>query len=268
MSCRTIGRPRSRSRGRPRSGRWWQPPPDSAADPPLRPGRRLSTTGLPPARRPRSELGIAAARRDARGRSWRGGGEGAGPDRGRWLRLTGAHLFNGPAAGHAATVVAHAQPLFRPRRIYVVESPIERIRGDTATQRRSRSRILNRTGVSRTRVEVARRYRRKGEKRSYVSAHARTAPSASTASSTFANDITIDGSVGGTLVPAGGGGRLGGGGGDPWFTSSGPVSPPRPREWSGYPPLLQEPPRAAATTTAVAGAHAVEVDRLLLVVSA
>ena len=105
---------------------------------------------------------------------------------GRWLRVTGAlTLFNGPAAGHAATVVAHAQPGPASRRIYVVTIPIDRTKG--AFRYRATvevPEIFNGTGVlANTKVKIARRYRYKGQERSYVPRNARTARSGSTGAS-------------------------------------------------------------------------------------
>lgn len=125
---------------------------------------------------------------------------------GRWLRAIGAlTLFNGPAAGSVATVVAHAQPVSLPDEIYVVEIPIERIRGDYRYRATVEiPEIFNGTGVlTRVEAKIARRYRANGQKRSYVSAQCSDGALGVHGILSFADGTVIDGSVEKYCVPAG-----------------------------------------------------------------
>ena len=169
---------------------------------------RLSTKGLPTCAPASIEnIGVAAARRKCEGAIVGKGTVGAQVlIEGRWLRVTGAlTLFNGPAAGHTATVVAHAQPVSLPEEIYVVTIPIDRTKG--AFRYRATvevPEIFNGTGVlANTKVKIARRYRSKGQERSYVSAQCSDGSLGVHGRLTFENGIVIDGTVEKYCVPAG-----------------------------------------------------------------
>jgi hypothetical protein len=125
---------------------------------------------------------------------------------GQWLRVTGPlTLFNGPAAGGLATIVAHAQPIALPDEIYVVTIPIERIRGDYRYRATVEvPEIFNGTGVlTRVVATIGRKYRANGRERSYVSAQCADGALGIHGILTFADGTVIDGSIEKYCVPAG-----------------------------------------------------------------
>jgi hypothetical protein len=169
---------------------------------------RLSTHGLSTCAPASIEaLGVSAARRKCEGAIVGEGTVGAVVQvEGRWLRVVGAlTLFNGPAMGGLATVVAHAQPTSLPDEIYVVTIPIER------TQGRYRYRatvevpeIFNGTGVlTRVKAKIGRHYRSGGRERSYVSALCSDGSLAVHGRLTFETGTVIDGAVEKYCVPTG-----------------------------------------------------------------
>ena len=169
---------------------------------------RLSTAGLPTCAPASIEsVGVTAARRKCKGAIVGKGTVGAQVlIEGRWVRVTGElTLFNGPAAGHTATVVAHAQPVSLPEEIYVVEIPIDRTRGDFRYRATVEvPEIFNGTGVlANTKVKIARRYRHKGKERSYTAAQCSDGSLGVHGRLTFENGIIIDGTVEKYCVPAG-----------------------------------------------------------------
>ena len=169
---------------------------------------RLSTKGLATCDPASIEaLGVSAARKQCEKAIVGKGKVGALVlVEGRWLRVTGAlTLFNGPAAGGLATVVAHAQPVSLPDEIYVVTIPIERIKGDYRYRATVEvPEIFNGTGVlTSVEGEIGRRYRSGGRERSYVSARCSDGSLAVHGILTFSEGIVIDGSVEKYCVPAG-----------------------------------------------------------------
>jgi hypothetical protein len=169
---------------------------------------RLSTKGLPTCAPASIEhIGVGAARRKCEGAIVGKGTVGAQVlIEGRWIRVTGAlTLFNGPAAGHTATVVAHAQPVSLPEEIYVVTIPIDRTKGEFRYRATVEvPEIFNGTGVlANTKVKISRRYRFKGKERSYVSAQCSDGSLGVHGRLTFENGIVIDGTVEKYCVPAG-----------------------------------------------------------------
>jgi hypothetical protein len=169
---------------------------------------RLSTDGLATCAPASIErVGVSAARRRC-GKAIVGKGKVGALVlvEGRWLRVTGAlTLFNGPAAGGLATIVAHAQPISLPDEIYVVTIPIERIRGDYRYRATVEvPEIFNGTGVlTRVEAKVGRRYRVNGRERSYVSAQCADGTLGVHGILTFADGTVIDGSVEKYCVPEG-----------------------------------------------------------------
>jgi len=169
---------------------------------------RLSTAGLPTCAPASIEgVGVAAARRKCEGAIVGKGTVGAQVlIEGRWIRVTGAlTLFNGPAAAHTASVVAHAQPVSLPDEIYVVEIPIDRTKGDFRYRATVEvPEIFNGTGVlANAKVKIARRFRHKGKERSYASAQCSDGTLGVHGRLTFENGIVIDGTVEKYCVPAG-----------------------------------------------------------------
>ena len=169
---------------------------------------RLSTSGLATCAPASIEgLGVSAARRRCEKAIVGKGKVGAAVlVEGRWLQVTGElTLFNGPAAGGLATVVAHAQPISLPDEIYVVTIPIERIRGDYRYRATVEvPEIFNGTGVlTRVKATIGRRYRANGRKRSYVSAQCSDGALGVHGILTFADGTVIDGAIEKYCVPAG-----------------------------------------------------------------
>ena len=169
---------------------------------------RLSTKGLPTCAPASIEgIGVAAARRKCEKAIVGKGMVGAQVlIEGRWIRVIGAlTLFNGPAAGHTATVVAHAQPISLPDEIYVVEIPVDRTKGDFRYRATVEvPEIFNGTGVlTNAKVKIARRYRFKGRERSYVAAQCSDGSLGVHGRLTFESGVVIDGTVEKYCVPAG-----------------------------------------------------------------
>jgi hypothetical protein len=169
---------------------------------------RLSTKGLATCAPASIEnLGVSAARRKCEAAIVGKGIVGAQVlIEGRWIRVNGAlTLFNGPAGGHTATVIAHAQPISLPEEIYVVEIPIDRTKGEFRYRATVEvPEIFNGTGVlTNTRVKIARHYRYKGHERSYVSAQCSDGTLGVHGRLTFDNGIVIDGTVEKYCVPEG-----------------------------------------------------------------
>ena len=169
---------------------------------------RLSTKGLPTCEPAALEqVGTATARKRCRGAIVGTGEVGAMVlVEGRWLRVLGElTLFNGPAAGGLATVVAHAQPASIPSEIYVVSIPIERISGDFRYRATVEvPEIFNSTGIlTRVSAKVGRRYRSGGGERSYVSARCSDGSLAVHGVLTFEGGTVIDGSVEQWCIPKG-----------------------------------------------------------------
>jgi hypothetical protein len=169
---------------------------------------RLLTKGLPTCAPASVEsAGVAAARRRCAKAIVGKGRVGALVlIEGVWLRVTGElTLFNGPAQGGTATVIAHAQPISLPDEIYVVTIPIERIRGEY----RYRATvdvpdIFNGTGVlTNIEAKIGRRYRADGRKRSYVSARCSDGTLGVHGILTFGDGTVIDGSVEKHCLPEG-----------------------------------------------------------------
>jgi hypothetical protein len=169
---------------------------------------RLSTAGLPTCAPASIEgLGVSAARRKCE-KAIVGKGEVGAIVlvEGRWLHVIGAlTLFNGPAAGGLATVVAHAQPVSLPDEIYVVTIPIERTQGDYRYRATIEvPEIFNGTGVlTKAQAKIGRRYRSKGRDRSYISALCSDGGLAVHGRFTFETGTVIDGSVEKFCVPKG-----------------------------------------------------------------
>jgi hypothetical protein len=117
---------------------------------------------------------------------------------GRWLRvLAPLTLFNGPASGGLATVVAHAQPVALPSEIYVVTIPIEKTRGEFGYRATIEvPEIFNGAGVlTDIEAKIGRHYRSGGEERSYLSARCSDGILRVHGIFTFADGVVIDGSV-------------------------------------------------------------------------
>jgi hypothetical protein len=169
---------------------------------------RLSTRGLPSCAPASVEaVGVATARRRCEKAIVGTGKVGALVlVEGRWLRVVGKlTLFNGPARGGAATVVAHAQAVSIPSEIYVVTVPIERTGGRYGYRATVEvPEVFNGTGVlTQIEADIDRRYRYKGRERSFVSARCSDGSLDIHGILTFADGNVIDGSVTKYCVPAG-----------------------------------------------------------------
>lgn len=169
---------------------------------------RLSTAGLPTCAPEKIEnVGVAAARRKCEDAIVGKGKIGAQVlHEGRWIQAIGElTLFNGPARGHTANVVAHAQPISLPDEIYVVEIPVDRTKGDFRYRATVEvPEIFNGTGVlTNITAKIARRYRFKGQERSYVAAQCSDGSLGVHGRLTFESGVVIDGTVEKYCVPAG-----------------------------------------------------------------
>jgi hypothetical protein len=169
---------------------------------------RLSTAGLPTCAPASIEhLGVSAARRRCEKAIVGKGTVGAIVlVNGSWLRVNSAlTLFNGPAGGHLATVVAHAQPASLPDEIYVVTIPIERTNGDYRYRATVEvPEIFNGEGVlTSVKGTIGRHYRYKGQERSFTSARCSDGALAVHGHLTFADGTVIDGSIEKYCVPTG-----------------------------------------------------------------
>ena len=169
---------------------------------------RLSTRGLATCAPASIErVGVSAARRRCEEAIvGRGEVEAIVLVEGRWVRVIGAlTLFNGPAAGGLATVVAHAQPVSLPDEIYVVTIPIDRIRGEYRYRATVEiPEIFNGTGVlTRVKAKIGRRYRANGRERSYVSAQCTDGALGVHGILSFADGTVIDGAIEKYCIPAG-----------------------------------------------------------------